>query len=110
MKWVSLAEWLTDNGYVASREANRICIGEILTPEKAVCVRKILKRAYLDRLGIYFPVDMIALVGESNMRFLAMLTDVIAEGIVFDTNWCDMLYDTMTPEDLNAIRNMMNNN
>lgn len=105
MKNMTLAEWLRNNGYEASLEAGQIWVGQNLTQEEAIRVRRMLNRAYLDSEGLQVFGDWVEFTGKDHIPFLKLLLSLINEGPGRTTSWGQALYDTITLEEVSGLNN-----
>lgn len=103
MKTMTLAQWLHEKGYPAGPETEDIWIGQALSEETAVQIRRIINRRYLDSLGLGVLGDWVEWKGKRNTRFLMLMLDLIDAGAGQDPKWQKALYDTMSTEELKAI-------
>ena len=105
MKNMTLADWLRSNGYEANQESEQIWVGQNLTQEEAVSVRRILKRAYLDSEGLQILGEWVEFTGSDNIPFLKLLISLISARSGHTTNWGRALYDTISLDELHSSLN-----
>ena len=103
MEMKTLAAWLQNNGYGAGTEAAHILIGQTLTEETAISIRRMVNRAYLDSINCGVVADGVEFSWPCNVPFLTLMIELMDAGTDCDTNWRQALYDTMSAEDLKAI-------
>lgn len=103
MNTTTLAQWLHNKGYAAGPEAEDIWIGQALTEETALQIRRMVNRLYLDSLGLGILGDWVEWKSKYDTRFLMLMQDLIDAGAGYDPKWQKALYDTMSIEDLKAI-------
>lgn len=108
MNTITMAQWLHDKGYAASPEAEGIWLGQALTKQTAVQIRRIVNRAYLDSQNMSVLADWVEVKYPSSIPFLTLMIQLIDAGTDCDSNWQEELYSTMDSEDLKTIRKMQN--
>ena len=109
---INLAQWIEQQGLPKVIGAERFIIGQDLTPHEASCVRRMLKRAYLDSQGLIILADHVEFGFPDNLPFLARFLRLILAGCD-DSNedkWKDPLVDTLTACDCNVMRNILDRN
>ena len=103
MKTMTLAQWLHEKGYPAGPETEDIWIGQALSEETALQIRRMANRAYLDSINCGVVADWVEFSWPCNVPFLTLMIELMDAGTDCDTNWRQALYDTMSAEDLKAI-------
>ena len=104
MNDMTLADWLRNNGYEASVEAEQIRVGQNLTQEEAIRVRRMLNRAYLDSEGLQVFGDWVEFTGKDHIPFLKLLLALIGAGPGRTTSWGQALYDTITLAEVSGLQ------
>lgn len=106
MNEMTLAEWLHENKCEANEEAEVIRIGQTLTDATAMRIKRILKRAYLDRENLSIVADRVEFLYPSNVPFLTLLINLVDAGVECNTNWSEALYGTMTDHEYVSLGKM----
>ena len=107
---MTLVEWMNERGYTMSGNANQIVIGQDLTSEDAIKVRRTVNRAYLDSFGLHAIVDWVELAWPDDVAFLKLLVGLIDAGNECNTNWSNALSNTMDKWNLSTLERMQNMN
>lgn len=108
MNTMTLAQWLHDKGCTAGPDTKDIWLGQALTKEAAIQIRRMVNRAYLDSQNMSVLADWVEFKYPSNIPFLTLMIQLIDAGTDCDSNWQEVLYSTMDAEDLTSIRKMQN--
>lgn len=108
MRKMTLAAWLQENGYRAGTSAEQILIGQMLTEETAIAVRRMVNRAYLDSINCGVLGDWVEFRWPTNVPFLRMMVDLADADTGCETNWYEALYNTMSDYDIKTIQEMEN--
>ena len=108
MRKMTLAAWLQENGYRAGTSAEQILIGQMLTEETAIAVRRMVNRAYLDSINCGVLGDWVEFRWPTNVPFLRMMVDLADADTGYETNWYEVLYNTMSDYDIKTIQEMEN--
>lgn len=106
MKEMTLAEWLRENKCSANDEAEEIRIGQMLTVDTAMRIKRILKRAYLERENLSILADRVEFLYPSNVPFLTLLINLVDAGVECNTNWSETLYGTMSDHEYTSLGKM----
>lgn len=103
MEMKTLAAWLQNNGYSAGTDAEQILVGQPLTKETAIAVRRMVNRVFLNSINCGVLADWVELSWPCNAPFLTLMIELIDAGTDCDTNWQEALYNTMNAADLKSI-------
>ena len=109
---VSFAQWMKKNNLPNVPGAEQILLGQELTPEEALRVRRMLMRAYLDAEGMEVFAETAEFKYPSNVFFLGLFLKLVVDGAVdYRGNpWREQLCDTLTSDDRYAMQIMLDKN
>jgi hypothetical protein len=93
---MTFANWLMNNKYPYVEAAEKYEIGQALTKEEAVHVKRILMRSYLDDNDMSILADTVEFGKYSNMEWLDLFVDLMESS---GGAWSEMLWSTLDEKD-----------
>ena len=109
---MSLAQWMKQNNLPHVSDADQIFLGQAITSEEAVRVRRMLMRAYLTAEGMEVLSETTEFKYPCNMAFLGWFLKLFADGstVYCDPQWQEHLCYTLTSDDRHAMQTMLEKN
>lgn len=106
---MNLGQWMEKHDLPNVPGAERFILGQALTAEEAECIRRMLKRAYLDSEGLNGLPDLTDFCFPYNLPFLSLLLNLIRDGclVACADPWKDPLCYTMTSDDLLVVKGIL---